>query len=122
GMAPATSDTNTADATPVSGTCTYIWNTAPGSLTLLPATSVAVHGAPITFALQATDAENDTYSGLVTVYQNGQAIRTVTTATAASGTPSVGVLTDGLAAGSYTWTAVATDQWGSTSGSSPSGS
>ena len=119
-----TSGTSTAASGWVSGSFTYIWNTAPSVPTLLfPVSgSTFVAGTPVPFSILSTDAENDPYSGSITVYKDGSPVATAGSLPSPSGIPSVGALTNGLAPGTYTWKATAFDQFGWTSAQSGAGS
>jgi hypothetical protein len=115
GNATDTSGTGTAAARAVSNTFTYIWNTAPGAPTPNSPTANQnfAPGEPIPFSVTANDGETDEYFADVTVINTATnaVAATVRLAQTASGSPAVGDLL-GLPDGTYSYTAIPTDQWG----------
>ncbi|HEX9889668.1 MAG TPA: hypothetical protein VGA69_09340, partial [Nitriliruptorales bacterium] len=108
-----TSGKSTAQGSWVYGDFTYTWNSGPTVPTLqVPAPDgTAAEGAPVTFAIRASDAELDPYDGRIEVRVAGSTTTgwTVSTSQSASDGLSVGTLS-GLSARSYEWRARAIDQ------------
>jgi RHS repeat-associated protein len=76
---------------------------------------------PQTFTINTTDPDGDPYTGTVTIRNgSGSVVATFTTSPSPSGQSSSGTPAPLLAAGSYTWSATATDAKGAQSGSSSS--
>jgi RHS repeat-associated protein len=119
-----------------SASMTLVWeeaeplpNSAPGAPTLVAPTQGTVFQPTDTqrFSVRSTDPDATPYKARITVTKQLDRTTTSTTTTtlesayAASGQDAHAVPTASLPRGTYTWSAVATDAWGASSGPSATG-